>query len=323
MSQLQCARARALNHLFHICTAAYAKVRAEIAALGTAQLKVGLRNWSYWEDTKSTKYPSSWPTWKTLTSAPLWRTGDKDAPPLPQTLAVRKTEAPSLALSQTQLSTGDVINVSKQDKQGSKFALTACRVEDIEETPPARFQNLQYPVWVIKADLFLQYDSAGFVAKWLFDVMMLGKDVIFYGEADVVHRIGRDMQRLWRMEKDKDPTTVPFYHVRLQVYSCLSGPLTSSTYPFDEHCIWMGTTSLWDKQIYLLLSPVTMPLRARGLAHCCLRYLFLLVTFPAAELCVVFRWTFRRDAEQEPRWFHASDSRAVVPGQISFRQWVC
>ena len=28
--------------------------------------------------------------WKTLTNAPLWRTGDKGAPPLPQTLAVRK-----------------------------------------------------------------------------------------------------------------------------------------------------------------------------------------------------------------------------------------
>ena len=28
--------------------------------------------------------------WKTLTGAPLWRTGDKGAPPLPQTLAVRK-----------------------------------------------------------------------------------------------------------------------------------------------------------------------------------------------------------------------------------------
>ena len=136
-----------------------------------------------------------------------------------------------------------MINVSKQDEQGSKFALTACRIEDIEETPPGRFRDLQYPLWVINADLFIEYDSAGFVPKWLFDVMMLGKDVIFYGEADVVHRIGRDMQRLWRMEKDKDPTTVPFYHVRLPVYSWLSGPVTSSTYQFDEHCMWIGTTS--------------------------------------------------------------------------------
>ena len=248
MSQLQCARARALNHVFHIRTAAIAKIRAEVAALGTAQLKIGLGNWGYWEDAKSTKYRSPWPKWKTLTSAPLWRTGDKGAPPLPETLAVqkqlqRKTQAPSLARSQTQLSTGDLINVSKQDEQGSKFALTACRIEDIEETPPARFRDLQYPLWVINADLFLEYDSAGFVPKWLFDVMMLGKDVIFYGEADVVHRIGRDMQRLWRIEKDKDPTTVPFYHVRLPVYSWLSGPVTTSTYQLEEHCMWIGTTS--------------------------------------------------------------------------------
>ena len=122
-----------------------------------------------------------------------------------------------------------MINVSKQDEQGSKFSLTASRIEDIEETPPARFRDLQYPLWVINADLFVEYDTAEFLPKWLFDVMMLGKDLIFYGEADVVHRIGRDIQRLWRMEKDKDPTTVPFYHVRLPVYSWLSGPVSTST----------------------------------------------------------------------------------------------
>ena len=224
---------------------------------------------------------------------------------------------------QTQLSTGDVINHSKQDEQGSKFALTACRIEDIEETPPARFWDLQYPLSVINADLFVECDCAGFVLKWLLDVMMLGKDVIFYGEADVVHRIGRDMQRLRRMEKDKDSTTVQFYHVRLPVYSWLSGPVTSNMYQLDEHCMWIGTTSRWDKQVYLLLPPDTMPLCARGLVHCCLRYSSLFITFTVAELCDVFRWTFRRDAEQEPRCFHASDSSAVVPGQISFGQWVC
>ena len=110
-----------------------------------------------------------------------------------------------------------MINVSKQDEQGSNFTFTACRIEDIEETPPARFRDLQYPLWVINAGLFVEYDSAGFVPKWLFDVVMLGKDVIFYGEADVVHRIGRDMQRLWRMAKDKDPTTAPFHHAWLPV----------------------------------------------------------------------------------------------------------
>ena len=175
------------------------------------------------------------------------RTGDKGAAPLPQTLPVRKqlqrkTEAPSLAPPQTQLSTGDVINVSKQDEQGSKFALTAFRIENIEETTLARFRDLQYPFWVINADLFVAYDSARFVPKWLFDVMMLGKDLIFHGKADVVHRIGRNMQRLWRMEKDKDQTTVPFYHARLPVYSWLSGPVTSNMYELDEHCMWIGTT---------------------------------------------------------------------------------
>ena len=189
-------------------------------ALGTPQLKIRLGSWGYWPDATSTKYRSPWQKWKRLTNAPLWRTGDMGAPPLPKTPAVRKqlqskTEAPSLARSQTQLSTGDVINVSNQDEQGSKFSLTARRIEDCEETPPARFEDLQYPLWVINADLFVEYDTAGFVPKWLFDVMMLGKDVIFYGEADVVHRIGHNIQRLWHMEKDKDPTTEPFYHVRL------------------------------------------------------------------------------------------------------------
>ena len=104
-----------------------------------------------------------------------------------------------------------MINVSKHDDQRNKCTLTACRIEDIEDTPPARFRDLQYPLWVVTADLFVEYDSTGFVPKWLFHMMMLGKDVIFYGDADVVHRIGRDMQRLWRMEKDKDSTTTPFY----------------------------------------------------------------------------------------------------------------
>ena len=188
----------------------------------STQLKIGLGNWGFWEDAKSSKYRSPWPKWKTLTGAPLRQTGDKGAPPSPQTLAVqkqlqRKAEAPALAPTQTQLSTGEVINVSKQDDQGNKCTLTACCIADIEETPAARFRDLQYPLWVVNADLFVEYDSAGFFPKWLFDEMMLGKDVIFYGDADVVHRIGRDMQRLWRMENDKDPTRAPFYHARLPV----------------------------------------------------------------------------------------------------------
>ena len=164
----------------------------------------------------------------------------------------RKAEAPaSSPTTQTQLSTGEVTNVSKQDDQGAKCSLTACRIGDIEETPPARFRDLQYSLWVVNADLFGEYDSAGFIPKWLFDVMMLGKDLIFYGETDVVYRIGRDMQRLWRIEKEKDPTTLPFYHARLPVYSWMSGSVTTNMYRFDEHTMWIGTTSRWDKQVYV------------------------------------------------------------------------
>ena len=216
-----------------------------------------------------------------------------------------------------------MINVSKQDDQGNKCTFKACRIEDIEETPPARYQDLQYPLWVVNADLFVEYDSAGFVPKWLFDVMMLGKDLILYCDADVVHRIGRNMQRLCRMQKDKDTTTAPFYHARLPVYSWLSGSVTSNMYQFDEHCMWIGKTSRWNKQVYLLLSLVSMPLCAPALAHCCLRYSSLFIAFAVAELCDVFRWIFRRDAEQEPQWFHASDSRTVVPRQVSVGLWAC
>ena len=121
-----------------------------------------------------------------------------------------------------------MINVSKQFDQGNKCTLTACRMEDIEETPPACFQDLQYPLWVVNADLFVEYDSAGCVVKWLFDVIMLGMNLIFYGDADVVHRIGRKMKRLWCMENDKDPSTAFFYHARLPVNSWLSGPLPAT-----------------------------------------------------------------------------------------------
>ena len=206
-----------------------------------------------------------------------------------------------------------MINVSKQDDQGNKCTLTACRIEDVGETPPAGFRDLQYPLCVANADLFVKYDSEGLVPSWLFDVMMLGKDVIFYGDADVVHCICRNMQTLWRMEKDEDPTTAPFYHVRLPVYSWLMGPVTSNMYQFDEHCMWIGTTSRWDEQVYLLLAPVSMPLCAGGHAHCSLRYSSLFIAFAVAELCDVFRWTFRRDAKQQTGSFHASDSGAVVP----------
>ena len=95
-----------------------------------------------------------------------------------------------------------MINVSKQDDQGAECSSPPCRIEDIEEPPRARFRDLRYPSTVVKADLFVEYNSAEFVPKWLSDVVMLGEDVIFYGETDVVYRIGRDMQRLWRIEKE-------------------------------------------------------------------------------------------------------------------------
>ena len=267
VSQLQCARARSLNHLSHICTAADAKIRAEVAALGTTHLNIGLRNWGYWEDAKRSRYRSPWPKWRTLSAAALWRTGDKGAPPSRRMLAVRKqlqrkAEAPAWAPTQKQLSAGEVINVPKQDYQGKKCTLTACRIKGIKKTPPACFRDLQYPLWVVNADPFVEYDSEGFVLQWLFDVMMLGKDVIFYRDADVVHRIGRDMQRLWRMKKDKDPTTVPFYHARLPAYSCFWVSVTSNMYQCDEHCMCIGTTSRWYAQVYLLLPSVSVPLCA-------------------------------------------------------------
>ena len=137
--------------------------------------------------------------------------------------------------------------------------------------------------------------------------MMLGKDLIFYGNADIVHLMGRDVQRLWLIEKDKDRTTTPFYDAQFPVYSWLLGSVTSNMYQFDEHSMWIGTTSGWDKQVYLLLSPVGMPLCARGLVHCCLLYSSLFIAFAVAQLCEVFCWPFQRDAQQEPLWFHASD----------------
>ena len=205
-----------------------------------------------------------------------------------------------------------MINVPKQDDHGNKCTLTACRIEDIEETPPARLR-LQYQFWFVNAELLVEYESAQFVPKWLFDVMMLGKDLIFYGDADFAQRIGRDIQRLSRIKKDKDLTTAPFYHARLPVYSWLLGSVKSNMYQFEEHSMRIRTASCLDWQVDLHLSPVLILLCAGGLAHCCLRYSPLFIAFGVAQLCELFRWTFRRDAEQERPWFHASDSRAVVP----------
>ena len=177
-----------------------------------------------------------------------------------------------------------MINVSKLNDQENKCTLTACRIEDVGETPPARFLDLQYPLWVVNIDLFQEYDSAGFVPSLLFDVMMLGKDLIFYGDADVVYRIGQDIQRFWRIEKDKDRTTMPFYQARLPVYSWMSGFVTSNMYQFDEHTMWIGIRTRSDDQVYFPLSPFLMPLSAQG----CLRDSSFFIAFAVAQLCDVF-----------------------------------
>ena len=106
---------------------------------------------------------------------------------------------------------------------------------------------------------------------------------------------------------------MPFYHAQLPVYSWMLGSVKTNMYQFDEHTMWIGTTSRWDKQVYLPLSLFLTPLCARGLAHCCLSYSSLSIAFAVAQLSDVLRWTFRRDAEQESRWPHAFDSRVVVP----------
>ena len=259
--------------------AADAKTRAEVAALGTSQLKIGLGNWGYRADAKSTKYRSPWPKWKTLSGAPLWRTGDKGATPTPQTPSVRKqlqrkAEGPaSTPMTQTQLRTGEVINVSKLDDHGTKYSVAACGIVDVEETPPARFRDLRYPLWVVNAGLFVAHDYARcIVPKWLFNVMMLGKDVMFYGDTDPVKHIGWDVQRLGRDEKEKDPSTVAFYHTRLPVYSWMSGPVSTNMYQFDQQTVWIGTTSRWDKQVYPSFSLFLTLLSARALAHCSTSY---------------------------------------------------
>ena len=94
---------------------------------------------------------------------------------------------------------------------------------------------MQYLLWVVNADLMVEYFSAGSFPKWLFDVMMLGKELIIYGETHVVYRIGQDIQRLWRIEKAKDPSTMPFYHAQLPVYSWMPDSVTTNMYQFEEH----------------------------------------------------------------------------------------
>ena len=43
---------------------------------------------------------------------------------------------------------------------------------------------------------------------------------------------------------------MPFYHARLLVYSCMSGPVITKMYQADEHTVWTGTTNRWDKKVF-------------------------------------------------------------------------
>ena len=65
---------------------------------------------------------------------------------------------------------------------------------------------------------------------------------------------------------------MPFYHAWLPVYSWMSCPVTTNMYQFDEHTMWIGTISCWDKKEYLLLSLFLTPLSAQGLALCSTNY---------------------------------------------------
>ena len=104
------------------------------------------------------------------------------------------------------------------------------------------------------------------------------------------------MQRLWLLRKKKGLTTVHFYHARMLVYSWTSGSVTTNMYQFNEHTLWMATTSGSDKRVYPLLSLILMLLSVRGLARCCLSHTSLFIAFAVAQISDVLRWTFRRQA---------------------------
>ena len=109
---------------------------------------------------------------------------------------------------------------------------------------------------------------------------MFGEDLILYAHTDVVNLIGRDVQGLWCVEKEKNPSKVPLYQARLPVYSWMSGPVSTNMYQFDQHTVWIGTTSGWDNKVYLSLSLFLTPLSARALACCSTSY----ASFPPLHL---------------------------------------
>ena len=198
------------------------KAPGEVAALGIQQLKTSTSKWGYWHD-RSVKYRSPWPKGKTLVNAALWRTGDKEAPPTSQTLAVRRQlqghhpQASSITtFSQGPLTGGQVAILSKEDDKGTKYMVTTCRIATIDDMPATRFMDLKNPLWVVIADLLDGCDLGALVPHWLFDVVMSGKDVMFYGDTDLATAIGKDLQKYSRDQKAKDPKALACHRL-----SCL------------------------------------------------------------------------------------------------------
>ena len=127
------------------------------------QLKIGLGNWGYSENAKSSKYGAPVHHRRELGTREHLR--HRRRCPCGNNCKGRLRHQHWRRRHRHNLSTGEVIHVSKQDDQGNKCTLTACRIEKNEETPPARFRDLQYSLWVVNADFLVEYDSAEFVRK--------------------------------------------------------------------------------------------------------------------------------------------------------------
>ena len=106
--------------------------------------------------------------------------------------------------------------------------------------------------------------------------MMLGKDLILYGDTDMANRLDRDAQRLWCVKKEKDPSTVPFHHAPFSVYSWMLGPVATNMHQFDQHTVWIGGNFGRDNKGYPSPSLFMTPLSAQDLARCSTSYASLL-----------------------------------------------
>ena len=90
--------------------------------------------------------------------------------------------------------------------------VTTCCTAAIDDVPAERFLDLKNPIWVVNADLLDGRDLGALVPRWLFDVVMSGKDVMFYGVTDVVIAIGKDLQKYNKEHKAKDPKKLACQH---------------------------------------------------------------------------------------------------------------